>query len=398
MKKHKKILILFLCGIMGLGLLSFAGCGDGAEWEHIGGFVTSDEEEDPFPLFTRIGFIYETCVERGTLTAMFERSRFELERTLGVETRYMENVLLQQFDDAVDKLIEGGCNVIVAASNRYNSAIIPAARRNLNVHFISFGSSDEAYNLSSIQPLLFHAANVNGFLAAFNTYSNKIGIVADQNMYHAQGIVSAFALGARELTHSDVEISLNWTLSTRISDTYRAIDDLIAQGCDIIFFYQADVSGIRRAEELGVKTMGFAHDLPVIAEDNYLTGMFLNMNSNLIDIVRTIMYGNFTRSLDRGGFNEGVVNIIRLNEELLNEGSATLAERLISFIADGSSPVFSGEVRDRGNTIRLRKGEVLPINSVFAISWLPENITVEKFISPPLVQEELIFSTLEILQ
>jgi len=399
MKTYKKILTLLLCGVLAIALLSFTACEDSdSDWSHIGGFVTSDEEEDPFPLRLVVGFIYDTSAESGTVAAIFERSRFELERTLGVETRYVENVLLQQFDDAVAALIAGGCNVIVAASPRYNSAVVTSARRNLSIHYISFGGTDMAFNLSSIQPLLFQAANVNGFTAAFNTETNKIGIVADRNMFHAHGVVSAFALGVNELPHTQAEVSLNWALSARISDTRRAIDDLIAQGCDIIFFYQTEDYGIKRAEELGIKTMAFAYNLPELAPENYLTGMFMNLNPIMIDTVRTIMYGNFSRALTRGGFNEGAVGIIKLNEDLLNDGTVTIAQTLMSFIADGSSPVFGGEVIDTSNVIRIRKGEILPLSAIFAVKWIPENVTVEQDMSAPLVQDELIFSTLEIRQ
>jgi simple sugar transport system substrate-binding protein len=388
--KKRKLFALLLCAAF------LVGCGDGNTMDL--SILIPPEEEDPFPLFTRVGFIYDTSVQTGTLTAVFENARFELERTLGVETRYIENVLLQQFDEAVDKLIAGGCTIIVAASNRYNSAVVTAARKNLGTVFLSYGGSDMAFNLSSIQPLLFQAANVNGFLAAFNTATNKVGMVVDPNMYHSHGIAASFALGVSELQHAQVEVSLNWALSTRISDTRRAIDDIKAQGGDIVFIYQAEDYGIRYAEELGMKVMGFAYDVPELAPENYLTGILLNLNSFFIDTVRTVMYGNFSRTLARGGFNEGTVNIIRLNDELLIEGSRRLADTLIGYIADGSSPVFSGEVIDRDNIVRIRKGESFMINQVFSVNWLPENITVLDNMSVPLVQSELIFSTLEVKQ
>ena len=394
MKKYKRLITALLGIIM---LFSLGACGDDTSPDLT--LLAITEEEDPYPLFTRVGFIYDTSVSTGTVSAMFEQARFELERTLGVETRYIENVLLQQFDDAVDTLIAGGCTVIIAASNRFNSAVVTAARRNFNVHFISYGGSDMAFNLSSVQPLLFHAANVNGFAAAFNTYTNRVGIVADPNMYHSHGIVSAFALGVRELTNARVNISLNWTLSARISDTRRAIDDLHAQGCDIIFIYQAEDYGIRYAEELGIKVMGFAFNTAELAPRQHLSAMHVNVKPILIDKVRTIMWGTFSRGLARGSFTDGAVRL-RFNETegVLSDGTLTLTNELTEYISDGSSPVFRGEVRDRDNIVRIEKGVNFPINSIFAIAWLPEDIDVVNIMSAPLVEEELIFSTLEIKQ
>jgi basic membrane lipoprotein Med (substrate-binding protein (PBP1-ABC) superfamily) len=392
MKVYKKLTAILLC--VGI-LFGVAACGDSDNSPDLSILIRA-EDEDPYPLHIRVGFIYDTTVTTGTVAAQFERARFELERVLGVETRYVENVLLQQFDDAVDALTAAGCNVIVAASNRYNSAVTSSARRNIDVHFISYGGTDMSPNLSSIQPLLFHAANVNGLLAAFNTSANRIGIVADQSMYHSHGIVSAFALGVAELTHSQIDISLNWALSARISDTRRAIDDLVAQGCDIIFVYQSEDFGIRYCEEIGVKVLGFAYNVPELAENQYLSGMFMNMNLTLIDTVRTIMYGNFSRSLHRGSFNEGTVGIIRLADGLEENGTRLLVDSLIGFISEGRSPVFAGEVVDTNNIIRLQKGETFPINSIFSIRWLPAIIDVEQNMSAPLVQSELIFSDLAV--
>jgi basic membrane lipoprotein Med (substrate-binding protein (PBP1-ABC) superfamily) len=390
MKKFKRLITVLLSIIM---LFSLGACGDDTSPDLT--LLAITEEEDPYPLFTQVGFIYDTSVATGTITAIFENGRFELERTLGVETRYIENVLLQQFDDAVDTLIAGGCTVIVAASNRYNSAVVLAARRHLNVHFLSFGSADMAFNLSSLQPYLFHAAYLQGYAAAFNTASNRIGLVVDPNMYHSFGIASAFALGVRELNHAQVSLSLNWALSTRMSDTERAIADLREQGCDIIFIYQAEDYGIRRCEQLGIRVISFGFDVHELAENNYLSAAHINVKPFLIDQVRTVMWGNFSRSLVRGGIDEGAVRL-RFNEDLLTPGTTDLTNALHTFISDGSAPVFKGEVKDRDNIVRIEKGVVFPINAIFAIEWLPENIDVVKDMSEPLTNAELTFSTLEI--
>ncbi|MCL2693763.1 MAG: BMP family ABC transporter substrate-binding protein, partial [Oscillospiraceae bacterium] len=295
--KYKKFLAMLLCGVFLL-----AGCGgdngedeDGEERRGLGGLgglLVAHEEEDPYPLDVKIAFIYSGAVGSDTLIEHFELTRGELERTLGVETCYIDNVRLQQFPEAVEIAVDAGCNIIVAASYSYGSSVVLAARRFHEISFISFGNTDTAHNLSNVQPLLYQAAHVNGIIAGWNTDSNKIGVVADINMYNAHGIVNAFALGVRDITYAQIDFSINWALSQNFADTRAAIDDLISQGCDIIFIYQSEEYGFRRCEELGIRVQGFAHNVPELAPENFLTGMYLNMNTYFIDKVRTVMYGN----------------------------------------------------------------------------------------------------------
>jgi basic membrane lipoprotein Med (substrate-binding protein (PBP1-ABC) superfamily) len=310
----------------------------------------------------------------------------------------MENVRVLQFEEAVDRWVEAGANVIVAASNTFNSAVVLAARKHTDVFFVSFGGIDQSPNLASVQPLLFQAANICGFVAAYNTQSNKIGIVIDNNMYNAYGVANAFALGVRELQHAQVEVSLNWALSAHHDDTRRAVLDHIDNGKDIIFVYQADEYAIRLCEELGVNVMAFAFNLPELAPEHYLTGMYLNINTYLIDKVRKYMYGNTSAfgELMQRGLLHGMVEMIGFEESRVKAGTREIADALRETIMDGRSAVFGGEIRDRSGDIRVEKGSSLYISQAFTIRWLTNIIETEKNFSEPLT--EIILSDFTIKQ
>jgi len=340
-------------------------------------FLPPEEDEILFPLETRVGFIYSGVVGADPLIAMFEAVREQLAETLGAETCYIEDVRVLQFEQAVEKLIADGCNVIVAASVKFSNVTKWAARDFPDIAFISFGSSDTALNLSSIQPSLFEAANVCGLIAAYNTETNKIGIVADVTMYSEYRIIIAFALGAEELQS---EIYLNWAWSTHYEETRAAVLDLVEQGCDIIFVYQYDEYAMKLCEELGVTVIGFAHDVPVHAPENYLTGMYLNLNTIIIEEVRGYMYGSFSGELHQGGLSHGTLGLIRINESIAKQGTAETANALIEQITDESFVIFSGEI--------------VPRENLFAIDRRVDNVISEKNFSEPLT--DLIYSDLTI--
>ena len=387
--KFKKFIAVFLCVLMGLTL--FSACGDGAGMD-FGGLFDPNEEVDPYPLDTKVGFIYNSEVGTNPLNAIFEIGRDQLERTLGAETCYMENVRLTQFEEAAERLIANGCDVIVAASSVFNSAVVLTARKYTDVYFISFGGSDQAPNLASIQPLLYQAANVSGLIAAYNTNSNQIGIVADSGMYNAYGVANAFALGVRELNYSQIDLHLNWALSVNFHDTRAAVLDLVEQGCDIIFVYQSEDFATWLCEELGVTVIGFGYNVPDIAPENYLTGIYMNLNSFLIDKVRNYMYGNTAAFGDhvRRGLHHGTVSWLGINNNIALQGSWEIAELLTEQIKDERSTIFGGEIRDRDNVVRVEKGTVMMVQQIFTIKWLASNIVTEKNFSEP--QTELVYS------
>ncbi|MCL2076873.1 MAG: BMP family ABC transporter substrate-binding protein [Oscillospiraceae bacterium] len=396
MRLYKKVFAGLLCAMFGLFFLG--GCGDSEPEEplDISDLFATNEYEDPYPLDIKVGFIYSGSVVSDPMAAVFEAARVEVERTLGAETCYIENVRVQQFGDAVEKLKEDGCKVIVSASNHFNSAIVIEADKHYDLYFISFGGIDQGINLASIQPLLYQAANINGFVAAFNTETNKIGMVVDNNLYNAYGIANAFALGVRELPNAQIDVALNWALSDRYADTRAAIDDLIAYGCDIIFVYQSEEYAIKRCEELGVKVIGFAYNMPELAPENYLTGMYMNLNTFIIDKVRNVMYGNTGSfgGLARRGLNHGTVGIVMLNEDLVKDGTRTLADALLGHVAEERSPVFSGEIRDRNEVLQVEKGEVLQPQQIFGIRWITNIVVREENMSPPLTEADLHYSDL----
>jgi len=365
----------------------------------MGDILGRPEEESPYPLDVKVGFIYSGNAQEGTLNAIFETARFEVRRTLGAETCYIDNVLVKQFEEAVETLVDAGVNVIVATSNRYASAVVLMSKKHPTVSFISFGGSERTGNMTSVQPLLYQAANVLGFISAFNTVSNEIGMVIDQNFFNAYGIANAFALGVRELPHAQIGLAVNWASSASYSDTRNAINDLVSNGCDIIFLYQSDSYGIKYCEELGVNVIAFAHNLPELAPENFLSGMYFNFNSLIIDEVRKYMYGNENGELFRRGLNHGTVGMITLNENLVKESTNVLANTLLDYILKDNSPVFGGEIRDMNGLLRVSKGSELRDNEILSINqWLVNNIGRETFFSTAMTEDDVIYSDMKIKQ
>lgn len=422
MKFYIKTIALMLCTI-----LLFTACGGEEETpgEYItddsGGYVT-DENGDPVetqpvtdsteetttvstepdptkPLEIIMGFIYSGTLLDSTLNTSFEIARKEIMRANNIETYYIEGVLVQQFDEAADKLIDDyGCNVIVAASNHFVSSVAVRAKNETGgVKYISYGGSTYTSNLTAYQPALYQPANICGLVAAFNTDSNKIGVVADDLLFHAYGILDAFALGVKDMPHSSIDLSLIWALSDEYETTKRAIDDLVAQGCDIIFLYQSTEYGIKYCEQIGVKVIGFAYNMPELAPTSYLTGFYAHSSTFLVNKVRLAQNSSFAQD---AWFTEGLktsaVRLISYNEEASRSGTDRIIETYYSLVESGSSLIFEGEIRDTNKAVRVENFTALSTPQIYEINWLEGSYVSVETYSKPRNEEDLQPSDLEV--
>lgn len=409
MKIYIKILSLILCCF-----LLFTACSDetpadsdtvtgsdgvpsdgvGSDGINSDGTETAATEPDPTqPVEVKVAFIYNGSVREDAFNDSFEKARSEVMTLRGVTAFYMENVLVQQFDEAVQRCREEGAQVIVAASSHFATACEKAAKNETEgMKYISYGSLESASNMTSFAPALYQPVSVTGLVAAYNTVSNKIGMVIDNNAFHAKGIANAFSIGVKELPNASIEVGLNWALSSSNNDTKKAIDDFVAEGCDVIFLYQTSVYGILYCEQIGVKVIGYAYNMPELAPDNYLTGYYSNPRNYIIDNVRKAQYNNFRGNIVNQGLKYGYVGMVKLNEALCKEGTDLITDKYYQYVLDGKAAVFTGEIRDQDDKIRVDKGAVLNISQILSIDWLDKNIRSISNFSEPRQEDQLIRS------
>lgn len=329
-----------------------------------------------------VGFIYPGTAGGDAVSQVFETARVQAERVLDAHTCYIENVLVSQFEDATAELVKNGCNVIVGTSSIYAHAISDEAKANSRVYFISFGGTETGYNLANFQGEMYKTAYIGGFAAAYNSNSNILGVVADPSILNCYSIVDAFTLGAKDLTESDTDVRLNWAWGNRDEETKAAIDDLVAQGCDVIFTATYSNYAVEYCEKIGVKVIGIAYNMPELAPENYITGCFYNVTTFLIDMLRTYRYNTYTAVTYIAGINEGAVRLVGFNENC-KEGTVEVCDVLYDLCANGSAPVFQGEIRDNLGNIKVEKGATLTGGEIIDIDWLEECVTnVDDFCIP----------------
>lgn len=332
-----------------------------------------------------VGFIYSGKANGNAAADYFEAARGEAERVLGAKTYYIEDVLVSQFEQATAALVDKGCNVIVSTDARFVNAVSDEAKANNKVQFVSFGGSNSMGNLASFQGQLYKPAYVCGFAAAYNSDSNILGVLADPSVISVYPLIDAFALGAKELTEQQTDIRVNWAWGSKDTEVKEAIDDLIAQGCDVIYCAAYSKFAVEYCESRGVKVIGMFYNMPELAPSQYLTGCFCNLNIFLIDVLRTVRYNTDSVGVYRGGIDEGAVRVVAISEKA-KEGTKTLTDKLYELCSDNKAAVFSGEIKDSDGEVKIPKGKTLSLEDIYTIDWLESSFKVEKNFCQPVTQ------------
>ena len=147
----------------------------------------------------KVGYVYNEEVSHDNMTYMFEKSRKDIETALGLETCYVDGVAVSQFENAVKALKNEGCKIIVSASHVFANSALSYAKKDKEVYILSYGGTASLTNLTTFRPKLYQPSFICGTVAAWNSSSHKIGIVADDLMYCSNGVINAFILGIQQI-------------------------------------------------------------------------------------------------------------------------------------------------------------------------------------------------------
>lgn len=288
---------------------------------------------------------------------------------------------MSQFENAVKALKNEGCSIIVSASHVFANSALSYAKKDKDVYILSYGGTASLTNLTTFRPKLYQPAFVCGTVAAWNSSSHKIGIVADDLMYCSNGVINAFILGIQQIykeRETDVEIIYAETKA----QTETAVNTLEGKGCDVIFSYQSDDYCMYYCDSIGMRSIGFTNDMAYSAPKYGLVGYYLNWATFITDTVRTCINDNFMAEVYVGGFSEAFVKLTPYSAACKKE-TLTIADTLYDYVKKGKAKIFEGEIRDKDGLARVGAGATLDDMKVLAMDYLVYGVTyIDNIIDP----------------
>ena len=217
-----------------------------------------------------------------------------LEKELGVETAYVENV--PEGPDAervIRDFAEKGFNPIITTSFGFMDPTINVAQEYPDTWFVHVSGYKTAENVSTIFGGIEEARYLSGLVAGAATESNIVGYVAAFPIPEVIRGINAFAQGVREV-NPEAEVRVVWT-STWFDPPKEkeAADALLAQGADVIAQHQDTTEPQKAAMDAGAVSIGYDSDMRTVVGDTVLTSPIWNWGPKYIEIVKAIQEGTY---------------------------------------------------------------------------------------------------------
>ncbi|WP_420547110.1 BMP family ABC transporter substrate-binding protein [Curvivirga sp.] len=306
----------------------------------------------------KVGFVYIGPPGDHGWTYQHDQGRLAVEKELGVETTFVENV--PEGPDAervINQLAATGHNLIFTTSFGYMNPTLKAAKRHKNVKFEHATGYKQAANVATYSGRFYEGRYVVGHIAGKMTKSNVLGYIASFPIPEVIRGINATIRGARAV-NPDATIKVVWVSSWfdpgKESDAAKT---LIDQGADVILQHTDSPAPVQVAEERGVWAVGQASDMHKFGEKAHLTAIIDDWAPYYIERTKAVMDGTWSGGGDTwGGFKTGMVKMSDYNKAIPAD-VVELAESIRKGIIDGSVHPFAGPLVKQDGAVAVPAGE-----------------------------------------
>lgn len=321
----------------------------------------------------KVGFVY-IGDEGSPYTENFIRAERAVKEKYGdkVEILVANNVSEGKEREPMERMIYEGCSIIFTNSYGFESTAKELAALNPKVQICqatgdNANQGDYVPNYHTFMGTIYQGRYVSGVVAglklkdliargAIDKNDAKIGYVAAYPFPEVISGYTAFFLGVRSIVpEATMKVKYLNTWSNYKLEK-KCAEEFIAQNC-VIIAQHSDTTGPAAACEHAsagktVFHVGYNQDMRYIAPTSSLISARINWTPYILGAVEAVMdnkkiedtvKGNVFRNDVAGGFNQGWVEMMELNEASAAPGTAAYMKEVISNIKKGVIQVFSGK-------------------------------------------------------
>lgn len=354
-------LILTLCLLM-----CFTGCNGSGNSEDMSSSDTSENGE-PEDLH-KVGFIFSGKADKSGFTSEMNEQRIMASNRCSMDTCYIENVAISDYEAAVKALADAGCTDIVSCSSNFTNIAKLIANKYLNINFIIYGSSSGSANSIAYTEHPFQGAYIAGLVAAHNTEVRKIGIVVDADLIYDAAVANAVCLGAR-FVFKDVTAYV--TEGHEDSEIEKAVDALIEKGVDVIITYTVSSHSADYCQKRGIKFIS-NHDHSNNADDysKMLMYYYCKRDSFFLAKFKQMQLDQWQPENYVGSMANGIVNVSSALKACdKQEDSQKIIDAMLPKLATGTNYIFSGELIQNNGVVKYLKGEEMTPSQIYDMDW-----------------------------
>jgi len=322
----------------------------------------------------KVGFIYVGPVGDGGFTYMHDQGRQAVE-AMGVETVYLENVPeTEECANAIDSLIEEGCNVVFATSYGHMDFVEAAAAEYPEVKFFHCsGYKMNDTNFGNYFGRMYEPRYLTGIAAGYATEANKIGYVAAFPIPEVIRGINAFTLGVRSV-NPDATVQVVWTNTWYDPAVEKAgAEGLLDAGCDVITMHQDTPEPIAAAAAAGAYSAGYHSPMAQYGGDKYLTGPVWDLGTYYTAAVQSIIDGTYAPESFWGGLSTGMVKLEDYGPGVSAEAAAAI-DAAKAEIINGTFHVFAGPIADQEGNVVVAEGTTMTDEEMLGMMFFVEGV------------------------
>ena len=334
----KKVLIVLLAMAM---IFAFAACSDGDNGAASGDAVTVDN--------IKVGHIHiNDEAEQGYSTAHINGIN-AMKEALGLADDQVIGKYNISEDascaDAIQELVEAGCNIIFADSFGFGSYMLEAAKEYPDVEFCHATGGDALNsgldNFHNYFGNIYEARYLCGIVAGMVTEANQLGYVTAMENTECISGFTAFFLGARSVNPDvTMEVIYNntWYDVTIESQSAQA---LIDRGADVLCQHADSPSTQTTAEAAGIYSIGYNTDMSSVAPNANLCSAVWNWGPVYQLAVESVLNGEQIPTDFSGDLADGMVDIV-FNDALID--SLDNGQEIKDAVATAKAAIIAGEL------------------------------------------------------
>ncbi|MEW6307610.1 MAG: BMP family protein [Bacillota bacterium] len=263
-----------------------------------------------------------------------------LEKELGAEVAYMENVAPGDMREALRDFAKRGFNFIYGHSFEFQDPIMDVAKEYPKVFFSSSGGLKFAANYFPMELCGEQAAYVQGIIAAMLSKTGRAGMIGSKNIPSIHKTFVGFRAGAQSVNPS-FRVDITYVgAHDDVSGGYEAAMAHINNGADFLF-ENANATGlgaIQAAKEKGVYIFAGMADKTHLAPEAVLANNMIHINAAYLLLAKNVKEGKLgTPGVAFMGFAQNAVEL-RWNPALKAKVPANVlaaAEKAIEDIKAG---------------------------------------------------------------
>ena len=326
----------------------------------------------------KVGVVMNTSKEDGGWSQAHYQSFMQVKKDLGLTDDQM--VIMEEIPDtgsdcenAIEMLIDDGCNMIFGTSSGLSAAIYACASRHPDVFFHQF-EGNTLDNCAAYTIRDYEAIFMCGYAAAKMSTVDELGFMAAQPQSSVVRAINAWAAGA-QYANPNATVKVVWANSWYDPTVEKeGANSMLDSGIQSLGYHGSTTSVMQAAAEHDGYATGFHIDMKDYAPTAVLTSFMWNWAPIYSEFIQNVADGKWTNATLFKGMESGCASIAPFNADIMSDEIIADCEDVQKKVISGEVSVFAGPITDnKGNEV-LADGAEFTDEEWIGMMYLAENV------------------------